>query len=118
MPLVVGLLEAKNRLPELLDRVEKGEEIAIARDGRTVARLVRNEAEVPAEEEATMEKLRALSGRFVALEAEAHPPPADPDALDLDQLRRLSDRFVESFGRPFRSTDIDALLYDEDGLPK
>ena len=32
--------EAETRLPELLDRVERGERITITRDGRAVARLV------------------------------------------------------------------------------
>ena len=36
----VALYEAKNRLSELLDRVEAGEEIAITRRGKVVARLV------------------------------------------------------------------------------
>jgi prevent-host-death family protein len=116
MSVVISVMEAKDRLPELLDRVEKGEEVAITREGRTVARLVSGDAGMSVDER--MEKVRALADRFVALEAKANPPPADPDALDLDRLRRLSDRFVENFGRPFRSTDIDALLYDEDGLPK
>lgn len=31
---------AKSRLPELLDRVERGEEIAITRNGKCVAKLV------------------------------------------------------------------------------
>ena len=36
----VGAFEAKNRLSELLRRVETGEEIAITNRGRIVARLV------------------------------------------------------------------------------
>jgi prevent-host-death family protein len=36
----VALFEAKNRLSELIDRVEAGEEIAITRRGKVVARLV------------------------------------------------------------------------------
>ena len=36
----VGAIEAKNKLSELLDRVEKGEEIVVTRHGRPVARLV------------------------------------------------------------------------------
>jgi len=35
-----GAFEAKNRLSELLDRVEKGEEVIITRRGRPVAKLV------------------------------------------------------------------------------
>lgn len=36
----VALFDAKNRLSELINRVEAGEEIAITRRGRVVARLV------------------------------------------------------------------------------
>jgi prevent-host-death family protein len=43
----VALFEAKNRLSELIHRVEAGEEIAITRRGKVVARLV-----PPAPEEA------------------------------------------------------------------
>jgi prevent-host-death family protein len=35
----VGVLEAKNRLSELLDRVERGEAVTITRHGRPVADL-------------------------------------------------------------------------------
>jgi len=35
----VGVLEAKNRLSELLDRVERGEPVTITRHGRPVADL-------------------------------------------------------------------------------
>lgn len=36
----IGTFEAKNRFSELLDRVEKGEEVTITRHGKPVARLV------------------------------------------------------------------------------
>ena len=36
----VALFEAKNRLSELVNRVQAGEEIAITRRGKVVARLV------------------------------------------------------------------------------
>lgn len=36
----VGTFDAKNRLSELLDRVENGEEVTITRHGKAVARLV------------------------------------------------------------------------------
>ena len=36
----VAIFEAKNRLSELIHRVEAGEEIAITRRGKVVARLV------------------------------------------------------------------------------
>ena len=36
----IGAFEAKNRLGQILDLVERGEEIVITRHGRAVARLV------------------------------------------------------------------------------
>ena len=36
----VGAYEAKTHLPQLLDRVARGEEIRITRNGRPIARLV------------------------------------------------------------------------------
>jgi prevent-host-death family protein len=36
----IGVLEAKDRLSVLLDRVERGAEVIITRHGRLVARLV------------------------------------------------------------------------------
>lgn len=41
----IGAYEAKTHLPELLDRVARGEEIRITRHGRPVARLVPEPAE-------------------------------------------------------------------------
>jgi prevent-host-death family protein len=38
--LQIGAFEAKNRLSELLQRVENGEEVTITRHGKPVARLV------------------------------------------------------------------------------
>jgi prevent-host-death family protein len=37
----IGVFEAKNKLGQLLDRVERGEEIVITRHGRPIARMVR-----------------------------------------------------------------------------
>jgi len=36
----IGAFDAKNRLSELLDKVERGEEVVITRRGKPVARLV------------------------------------------------------------------------------
>lgn len=36
----IGAFEAKNKLSELLDRAERGEEVIITRRGRPVAKLV------------------------------------------------------------------------------
>jgi prevent-host-death family protein len=38
--MTVGAFEAKTKLSELLDRVERGEEVVITRHGRPVARLM------------------------------------------------------------------------------
>ncbi|HEY1888372.1 MAG TPA: type II toxin-antitoxin system prevent-host-death family antitoxin, partial [Roseiarcus sp.] len=37
---VVGVFEAKNKLGQLLDLVEQGEEVTITRHGKEVARIV------------------------------------------------------------------------------
>ena len=39
--LEVATFDAKNRLSELLDKVERGEEVVITRRGKAVARLIR-----------------------------------------------------------------------------
>ncbi|MGI8575606.1 MAG: type II toxin-antitoxin system Phd/YefM family antitoxin [Egibacteraceae bacterium] len=44
---VVGVHEAKTHLSRLLERVEEGEEILVARRGVVVARLVAAERRVP-----------------------------------------------------------------------
>lgn len=58
---VVGAFEAKNKLSELLDEVERGGEVVITRHGKPVARLVasdqKNEDEARRE---ALENLRAL----------------------------------------------------------
>jgi prevent-host-death family protein len=38
--ITVGAFEAKTKLSELLDRVERGEEVLITRHGKPVARLI------------------------------------------------------------------------------
>ena len=57
----VALFEAKNRLSELINRVEAGEEIAITRRGKVVARLV-----PPAPEEAGQRARDAIAGLRVS----------------------------------------------------
>jgi prevent-host-death family protein len=52
--MTIGAYDAKTRLSELLDRVEKGEQIVITRHGRPVARLV------PEGRHDTVEALAAL----------------------------------------------------------
>jgi prevent-host-death family protein len=53
----VALFDAKNRLSELINRVEAGEEIAITRRGKVVARLV-----PAAPEEAEQRARKAVAG--------------------------------------------------------
>jgi len=40
VPAVINVAEAKARLPELIERAERGEEIVLARNGKPRARLV------------------------------------------------------------------------------
>jgi prevent-host-death family protein len=57
-----GTFEAKNRLSELLTRMEAGEEITITRNGKPVARLV------PADNDNDrLEKARAAAERIRAM---------------------------------------------------
>jgi prevent-host-death family protein len=86
----VGAFEAKTKLSELLDRVERGEEIVITRRGKPAARLVPPAATVS-----------PAKGR-----------------IDLDRLRAVAESFRARVKEPFTSADINAILYDEDGLPK
>jgi len=46
----VALSEAQAHLPELLDRVERGEEIVIEREGRAVAKVVAVAQKMPSKE--------------------------------------------------------------------
>jgi prevent-host-death family protein len=54
----VGAFEAKNKLGQLLDLVERGEEITITRHGREVARLV------PARQRTNADEARAALQRM------------------------------------------------------
>ncbi len=45
----IALFEAKNRLSELIDRVQAGEEFIITRRGKVVARLAAPPADDPAQ---------------------------------------------------------------------
>lgn len=56
----VGAYEAKTHLPRLLDRVARGEEIPITRNGRPVARLVPEPADEPRGARAAIAEARAF----------------------------------------------------------
>ncbi|HOA73988.1 MAG TPA: type II toxin-antitoxin system prevent-host-death family antitoxin [Phycisphaerae bacterium] len=55
---VIGAYDAKTRLSELLERVEKGEELIITRHGRPIAKLV------PVRKSVTAEQRRAAIRRW------------------------------------------------------
>jgi prevent-host-death family protein len=61
----IGVFEAKNKLSELLDRVERGEEISITRRGKPIAKLtpIVPPHDVAAAREA-MQRLRARAKEF------------------------------------------------------
>jgi prevent-host-death family protein len=54
----VGAYEAKTHLPQLLDRVARGEEIQITRNGRPVARLVPDPGQQANDLRAVIEQIR------------------------------------------------------------
>jgi prevent-host-death family protein len=56
----VGTYEAKTRLSELLDEVEKGETVVITRHGKPVARLVAEEEVRRARVEAAIAEIKAI----------------------------------------------------------
>jgi prevent-host-death family protein len=67
----VGTFEAKNRLSELLDRVERGERIVIKRRGKAIAQIIpfSSDKEEEAAAEAAFQRIRrrakaAKLGRF------------------------------------------------------
>jgi prevent-host-death family protein len=57
----VGVFEAKNKLSELVDRAERGEEVIITRRGRPVAKLG------PLDETRDVEKARTAAKRIIEL---------------------------------------------------
>jgi prevent-host-death family protein len=69
--LEIGTFEAKNKLSELLDRAERGEEIVITRRGRPVAKLV------PIGRSHDREKARAAMRKIRELAAEMNLGPFD-----------------------------------------
>jgi prevent-host-death family protein len=60
----VGAFEAKNKLGQLLDLVEQGEEVAITRHGKEVARLVPSRrAQDRSEARAALQRIRQRAER-------------------------------------------------------
>jgi prevent-host-death family protein len=80
----VGAFEAKNKLSELLDRAERGEEVVITRRGRPVAKLV------PVKAGRDREKARAAARAIRELAKEMNLGP-----FDWEEWKRYRDE-----GRP------------------
>jgi prevent-host-death family protein len=67
----IGSFEAKNKLAELLQRAERGEEIVITRRGKPVARLV------PVEESGDQKRAREAMERIRTLAKQLNLGPFD-----------------------------------------
>lgn len=80
----IGAFEAKNRLSELLDRVERGEQVTITRRGKPVAKLV------PPESVRDIEKARTAAHRIRELAKKMNLGP-----FDWEEWKRYRDE-----GRP------------------
>ena len=81
--------EARARLPEILDRVEAGEEITITRHGRPAAVMLRPDAVRVRRGESTIDRAREI-GRM--LEEARHQPLGDePSAAAPGRARRRVD---------------------------
>ncbi len=74
-PIVVNVAEAKARLPELIERAGRGEEIILARNGKPRARLV------PLDVDRSLRVPGKGKGRFRVRRGFDAPLPADILAL-------------------------------------
>jgi prevent-host-death family protein len=83
--------DAKNRLDELLDRAERGEEVTITREGKPIAKLVplRNPG-MPLRTPADIERARDAARRIRELAKEMNLGP-----FDWEEWKRYRDE-----GRP------------------
>jgi prevent-host-death family protein len=83
---IVGAFEAKNKLSELLDEVERGGEVVITRHGKPVARLVANASE--SEQERKREAVETLRETRRRLAAEGVTFPLEEILAMRDEGRR------------------------------
>jgi prevent-host-death family protein len=88
MSLTIGLAEAKARLSEVIDRVETGETIIIARNGEPVAEL-RPLRRVSAEE--AVKRIRAIARRVAKRNEGKEPWP--PSGYGLRDVAHQRHRF-------------------------
>jgi len=64
--ITVGAFEAKTKFSELLDRVERGEEVVVTRHGKTVARIVpEGGLDADAERRAREAKAAEIKAEFI-----------------------------------------------------
>jgi antitoxin (DNA-binding transcriptional repressor) of toxin-antitoxin stability system len=77
--------EARARLPEILDRVEKGEEITITRHGRPAAVLLRPDSVRIRRGESTIDRAREI-GRMLE---EARNQPLLPPTMSVERAEEL-----------------------------
>jgi len=81
--LKIGAFEAKNTFGNLLERVQRGEEIIITRHGQPVARLVPNTPKIDENQvQAALQRIRDRAN-------------AQPAGFDWDAIREARDK-----GRP------------------
>jgi prevent-host-death family protein len=79
--ITVGAFEAKTKLSELLDRVERGEEVLITRHGKNVARLVADGAVASAQRKDMMERLKATRSALAERLSRENKPPVSVDEI-------------------------------------
>ena len=70
----LSVSEVRARLPEVLDRVERGEEITITRHGRPAAVLLRPDAVRTRRAEQTIERAREVAALLAAARERPLPP--------------------------------------------
>lgn len=87
--------EARAILPEVLDRVERGEEIVITRHGRPSAVLLRPDAVRARRAEQTIDRAREVA----TLLAEARARPLSGPALTTDRAQELVEAIDADRGR-------------------
>jgi len=86
--MTIGLAEAKARLSELIDRVEAGETIIIARSGTPIAEVRPVRPLSPAE---TAAKIRAIAKRVSKRNKGKDPWP--PEGQSIREIAHLRHRF-------------------------
>lgn len=91
--ITVGAFEAKTKLSELLDRVERGEEIVITRHGKPVARLVGDHDSAPeAERRAREAKAAEIMAEFVRVREMLRAKGVSFSAEEIIELRDMGRR--------------------------